>query len=161
MARARVEDLFMSSGAGDPMLRYGVVFAEQGRGLRGDRYAVGEGAWSKKTEKVRQVSLIAAEAIAAANDQLGHADQFAYADTRRNIITRGINLEELLVGQARVLKIGGAVLEVTDDCAPCHRPDRLAGKTGFKGAFEGRGGVRARVLESGLIRIEDQIVIAQ
>lgn len=158
MSVGRVEGLFIAARAGDPMVARTIVLAERGRGLRGDRYALGEGSFSKKQNKVRQISLISAEAIATANEQLEEENRYTYEQTRRNIITTGINLEAILESQSRILKVGSALLEITDDCAPCYIPDTLAGKTGFKTAFADRGGVRARVLESGLIQVRDEII---
>ncbi|MBI4134553.1 MAG: MOSC domain-containing protein [Candidatus Sungbacteria bacterium] len=133
------------------------VYASRASGLEGDRYGQGRGSWSTTGRTHRQVSLIAEEAIGAANRELDRP--FEASETRRNILTRGIDLNVLA---GRTFRIGGARLRGTKLCAPCQRPAKLAGEealgVAFAEAFEDRGGLCAEVIEDGLIRTGDEIV---
>ena len=100
----------------------------------------------------RQVTLIAAEDLAAAASFLG-LDQVAPEQVRRNVVTRGVNLLAL---KDRRFRLGEAVLETTGTCDPCGRMDTNLGPGGFS-ALRGRGGLTARVLEDGVVRLGDVI----
>ena len=72
---------------------------------------------------------------------------------KENITTRGIQLEELSMGQR--IRIGEALLEITKECEPCHQMDAI--RQGLQQALRGRRGILCRVVESGKIRREDTI----
>ena len=133
-----------------PMRRAALVVAETatliaGQGLDGDRYA-------STHDGPRQVTLISAEDIAAIASFLGR-DAIDPALLRRNIVTSGINLLAL---KDRRVRIGGAVLEVTSDCAPCSRMEETFGPGGYN-AVRGHGGICARVIAGGEVRIGDAV----
>ncbi|ABE40154.1 conserved hypothetical protein [Rhodopseudomonas palustris BisB5] len=116
-----------------------------GRGIEGDRYRT-------TTNGARQVTLIAAEDLAAIAAFLGR-DDVAAELLRRNLVTRGINLVAL---KGQRFRIGEALLEGAGDCAPCSRMEEGFGEGGYN-AVRGRGGLTARVLEGGVIRIGDRV----
>src|SRR5262249_23551723 len=96
---ASVVSLFVSSCVGQPMRVRNSVRALAGRGLEGDRYALGEGSYSKLPRPVaRHVSLIAREAIEAVTDYLVRHGliPFEPEETRRNIVVEGIDVYALL-----------------------------------------------------------------
>ncbi len=135
--------------------------AIEGRGLKGDRYAsaVG-GSWNKPKSgepmpmiRKRQLTLIAAESFRGTG--------FKYQESRRNIITKGIDLMALLKPDTCVqLLIGTAVFQVVKYCDPCDRPSKLCGTPGFKEAFSpDRAGIIVEVIRGGLISIDDEICI--
>ena len=100
----------------------------------------------------RQVTLIQQEhlgAIAA----LAELDAIDPALLRRNLVVSGISLAAL---KARCFRIGEAVLEGTGDCQPCSRMEENLGPGGYN-AMRGHGGITARVLQSGLVRIGDTV----
>jgi MOSC domain-containing protein YiiM len=76
-------------------------------------------------------------------------------DVRENIAVAGLDLMTLAHGQR--LCIGDAVLEMTYACEPCERMDEL--RPGLRAAIDGRRGMLARVVASGLIRAGDRIVL--
>ena len=129
------------------------AFAIAGRGLEGDRYEAGKGTFQKSgSTSVRQVSIISAEDIDAANATL--ARPFDWSETRRNIVVMNTDLEAL---KGMQFSIGAARMRWRSPCAPCERPATLAERHGFKKAYENRGGIRAEILASGDIEIGDAV----
>ncbi len=147
----RVAAIYIAEAAGAPMEPLEQIKAMAGFGLEGDRYALGTGAYSRASrETIRHVTLFAREVIDAANAENG--TDFSEADTRRNIVTEAVELNGL-VGVR--FAIASVALRGVELCTPCVRPDKLSGKRGFNEAFQDRGGLRAEVLSSGLIRVGD------
>ena len=72
---------------------------------------------------------------------------------RRNLVTQGMNLVAL---KARRFRIGTALLETTDECHPCSLMEITLGVGGYNAA-RGLGGITARVVEGGVIRVGDAI----
>lgn len=119
--------------------------AVTGKGLEGDRVM-------KATSSKRQVTLIMGEHLDAAAQILG-VDGIDPGLTRRNIVTRGINLMAL---KDKKFRVGNAVLEFTQPCHPCSRMEENLGPGGFN-AMRGHGGWCAVILEGGSIKVGDQI----
>jgi MOSC domain-containing protein YiiM len=120
---------------------------DEAQGLIGDHY--------QGRSRKRQVTLIASEHIAAISSYLGRAE-VSPLDLRRNIVTRGINLLAL---KGCWVQIGDAVLEPTDECHPCSRMEAALGPGGYN-AVRGHGGLTARVVCGGRVRLGDAIVRA-
>ncbi len=121
------------------------VEAVPGSGLEGDHFH-GQG------DGKRQITLIQGEHL----DAVGAFLQEPSPDpalTRRNIVVRGVNLFSL---QDRRFRIGGAVLEHSGPCHPCSRMEENLGPGGYN-AMRGHGGITARVVEGGTIRVGDAV----
>lgn len=148
--------IFIAREAGLPMEEVQEVEAIRGEGLRGDRYQVEAGTWSRVRagEAVRHISLIEVEALEAASSEL--EQPFTPQDTRRNILTRGVSLNTLV---GKEFMLGSVHVRGVELCDPCLRPSKLSGKPGFKEAFTGRGGLRVEILVGSIIRPGDQIQI--
>src|SRR5262245_5523564 len=158
VAVGRVVGLFISPGIGERMWACSEVRALAGKGLEGDRYALGVGSYSRAARPVaRHVSLIGREAMNAANVELSRRGlvPFEPGETRRNIVVEGIDVYALL---GLEFHIGGACLRGSDITKPCHVPSAAAGKTGFKEAYHDRGGILAEVLSDGRISIGDVLI---
>jgi MOSC domain-containing protein YiiM len=150
----KVISIFICPKAALPMKEVREVRAIAGAGLEGDRYARGEGAWSRSSPgKVRHVSLIAVEAISASNRN-GGGPMFLASETRRNIVTEGVDLNDLV---GKEFRVAGVRMRGTEPCDPCVRPTVLSRKTGFRERFKNRGGLRAEILSDGVIRAGDDI----
>jgi len=118
-------------------------------GVVGDR-------WSGRPGGNRQVTLIQAEHLAAIGAFLGRAPVPPEL-LRRNLVVAGLNL---LAMSGERMRIGtGALLEVTGACHPCSRMEEVLGPGGYN-ALRGHGGVTARVLEGGPVRLGDAVVRA-
>ena len=149
----RVVGLFISPGIGERMRARSEVRALAGKGLEGDRYALGVGSYSRVARPVaRHVSLIGREAMDAANNELSRRGlvPFELGETRRNIVVEGIDVYALL-GQG--FRIGAVRMRGSDITRPCHLPSAAAGKPGFKEAYHNRGGILAEILSDGVISI--------
>ena len=128
----------------EPMRVVAEARLEAGRGLVGDHYS--------RLDGERQVTLIEAESLAAIASHLGLAE-IAPETVRRNLVTEGINLLAL---KERRFRIGEAVLETSGECHPCSRMEEGLGLGGYN-AVRGLGGITARVVTGGLVRIGDCI----
>lgn len=115
-------------------------------GLVGDRYLGGSGK--------RAVTLIQAEHLPAIAALSGNA-QVAPAILRRNLVIAGIPLIAL---KDRRFRIGEAMLEGTGECDPCSRMEAALGPGGYN-AMRGHGGLTARVLAGGRIRVGDAVTV--
>jgi MOSC domain-containing protein YiiM len=139
--------------AKEPMESVAAVEVVSGEGLRGDRYGAGIGAaqYRGRRSPEKEVTLIASEAIDAANDEFNHS--IAHLDTRRNLLTQGVPLNEL-VGKS--FQVGDVVLKGLELCEPCGYLEKRTFK-GIIAALKGRGGLRCSVVEGGSIRVGDPI----
>lgn len=124
------------------------VEAIAARGLAGDRTAEK----SRRGNK-RQVTLIQAEHLRAVAALL-RREVIDPALARRNVVVSGINLVSL---KGHTFRIGGALLELTDECHPCSLMEERIGKGGYN-AMRGHGGMNAIVLESGLIEVGAAVI---
>jgi MOSC domain-containing protein YiiM len=113
------------------------------------------GTFSKKDRPGRQVTLVEAEALEAAARDYGVA--LPPGATRRNLTTEGIALNHLV---GRTFRVGQATLRGIQLCEPCGHMERLAERPGARDALVHRGGLNAEVVESGAIRVGDEITIA-
>jgi MOSC domain-containing protein YiiM len=123
-----------------------------GKGLEGDRYFRGEGSFSKNPGGGRQVTLVASEMLDVLRDEYGIALQAA--ETRRNLVTKGVSLNDL-VGQ--VFQIGSVRLKGVRLAEPCSHLERLTQPGVIKGLVH-RAGLRADILDEGVLRVGDEIV---
>lgn len=127
------------------------VQAITGKGLAGDRYFSGVGTYSGVPEPGRQVTLIEAEAIEAASKEAGV--DFRSSDSRRNIVTRGVPLNDLV---GREFRVGGVTLRGVDFCEPCSHMIQISGKRVLHSLVH-RGGLRADIVTGGVIRVGDVV----
>jgi len=125
------------------------VEARPGEGLVGDRF-------SGTVRSKRQITLIQAEHLVAAGAMLGR-EALDPALTRRNLVVSGINLLAL---RRSVFRVGSVLLQGTGPCAPCSRMEEHFGPGGYN-ALRGHGGITARVLEPGLIRLGDEVLLVE
>ena len=116
------------------------------KGIIGDRH------YQDNNDPLNQISLIESESIDDYNIKFGL--NISYIDFRRNVITKGIRLNDLV---GKKFKVGNADLEGIDLCRPCkHLSENLNQKNIIK-EFLRKGGLRCRILSSTKINIGDQI----
>ena len=138
--------LLTAPAAGEPVRRHDSVLLVAGRGIEGDRYAEGLGHWSDPRWPDQQLTLVEAELA----DELG----LDAALLRRNIVTRGLDLADLL---GRTFRLGTATLRGVRPCDPCRYLETLT-RPGLYASLGGRGGIRAEVLEGGTVKVGDRAV---
>jgi len=151
-ARGSVEAIHVTAAAGAPMQAVERIRAIAGVGLEGDRYAHRVGHYSDNLKVDRDVTLIEAEEIEALEERAGIV--LAPGDTRRNVTTRGIRLNDLL---GRRFRIGDILCEGTRLCEPCLYLADLLGQPVLEPLVH-RGGLRARILTDGEIAAGDAVV---
>jgi MOSC domain-containing protein YiiM len=138
---AHVSNLFIAVEHHKPMKAVGQVTAIADRGF--------EGCIHGRHRSKRQVLLVDSETLAEFGLEPGIV--------RENITTVSVNVAGLKLGQR--LSVGGAVLEVTIPCEPCHQMDEI--RKGLQEALQDRRGVLCRVIEGGRISLGDQIEIRE
>lgn len=130
-----------------PMIAKDTLSLVAAQGITGDRYHT-------RNNGGRQVTLIQSEDLAAIASYLGR--QVVEPERlRRNIVTRGINLLAL---KDKTFRVGGALLAYSGECHPCSQMETLL-ETGGYNAVRGHGGITARVLESGDVRLGAAITV--
>lgn len=100
----------------------------------------------------REVTLIQAEHLAAVGAFLGR-DPIDPALLRRNLAVAGVNLLAL---RKRTFRVGEVLLEGTGTCDPCSRMEQALGPGGYN-AMRGHGGINARVVRGGTVRLGDAV----
>jgi MOSC domain-containing protein YiiM len=124
-----------------------------GSGLEGDRYYSKLGTYSNQPGSGRDVTLIEIEAIEGLKRD--YQVQLDPAQSRRNIVTRGVALNHLVEQEFR---IGDVVLRGTRLCEPCAHMEKLTVKGAMQGLIH-RGGLRAEIVKGGMIRVGDAILV--
>jgi MOSC domain-containing protein YiiM len=148
----RVEAIHIATAKGAPMTAVDRVRALPDVGLEGDRYATRNGNWSPDPNVDRDITLIEAEVI----EDLAATDGIVLApgESRRNVTTRGIRLNEL-VGQR--FRVGDVECIGMRLCEPCQYLTDLLAKPILKPLVH-RAGLRAKILTSGEITVGATVV---
>lgn len=160
MWQGSVVSIHLAKEASAPMESVPSVRAVPGRGLEGDRYFLGTGFYSAKPGVGgREVTLIEVEAVEALLHGAQNAEgqrlgiKLSPAETRRNIATAGVPLNHLV---DREFWVGPVLMVGTRLCEPCRHLDDLT-QPGVMGRLVHRGGLRARVLNEGVVRVGDAV----
>ncbi len=138
----RVEWIGLRPVRRQPVQHAVIIQLDTQYGIIGDHYSGRSGS--------RHVTLIQHEHLAAIAAYLG-VDRVLPEQLRRNITISGLNLLAL---KDRRFRLGTAVLEMTGECHPCSRMEETFGPGGYN-AVRSHGGINARVLEAGEVRIGD------
>ena len=144
----RVEGVFVASTREAPMVALDAVRVVAGRGLEGDRYFHGAGTFSEGGGTGRQITLADAAALADAG--------VAPDECRRNVVVSGIDLDGLV---GRSFRVGEVECVGRRRCEPCAHLQRLT-RPGVLRALVHRGGLRADVVGGGVVRVGDEVAVA-
>jgi len=146
-----VETIFTTPEGSAPMEDVEGIEALARQGLAGDRYAEGTGYYSGLDEC--EVTFIEQEAIAEIREE--HGIDLADGRHRRNVVTSGVSVHDLLNTEFRV---GEVVFEGTRPRPPCAHVEQVAEEEGVARALKNqRGGICASVVEGGEISVGDEI----
>ena len=118
------------------------------KGIIGDRH------FKQFNDPYNQLTLIESENIDYYN--IKHGLNIPYIDFRRNIVTKGIKLNDLV---GKKILVGKVELEGIDLCRPCKHLCEVLGQENIIKEFLRRGGIRCQILTSSSIKINDKIDI--
>jgi MOSC domain-containing protein YiiM len=121
------------------------IMADSTQGLIGDRYSGRSGK--------RQVTLFQQEHIQAIESYTGKS--ISPEIFRRNLLVQGINLLSL---KDQTFQIGEASLQMTGLCHPCSQMEQALGIGGYN-AMRGHGGITARVVSGGIMKLGDNVTV--
>ena len=147
--------IWLTSEAVAPMRRVPAAQLLAGRGLEGDRYAARAGTFTptRRATSGYDLTLVEAEAVDAL--AAGGGPRLAYAEVRRNVVTRGVDLDALV---GRRFRIGDVECLGQRPCEPCAHLERLTARGVLRGLIH-RGGLRADVLTDGTVRAGDVVEV--
>ena len=126
-----------------PMVEVQQVECVAGQGLLGDRFC------GFKENYKGQVTFFSSEVFAEVCGKLGISG-ISPGVTRRNVVTRGVDLNTLI---GKEFEVQGVAFMGMSECSPCHWMN-TAIAPGAEAALHGRGGLRARILTDGGLRVE-------
>jgi MOSC domain-containing protein YiiM len=129
------------------MIEVPVIECVAGRGICGDRY------FNFKDDYKGQITFFSLDVFEELCVAL-NAHDASPAAARRNVITRGFDLNEFI---GKEFEIQGVRFHATQECAPCYWMDG-AFAPGAKDFLKGRGGLRAKILTDGQLRSNAHII---
>ncbi len=150
----KIEALYISPGhnyfgrhgqapGAHPLLAVPAVECVAGRGLVGDRFL------DYKDDYAGQITFFAGEVYDEIRRVLNQPDRSAGV-FRRNVLTRGVDLNTFI---GREFEVQGVRFAGTRECSPCYWMDQAFGP-GAEAWLKGRGGLRARILSSGRLKVD-------
>ena len=145
MSEGRVEGIFVAAENGELPQPVERARALAGKGLEGNRYFFADG----EAPAGRALTLIAAEAIAESGLEI------TAAETRRNVLTSGIDVNALV---GKTFRIGGLECYGVELCEPCSHLQRISGKD-VLGTLVHRAGLNADILTDGEITVGDAVTV--
>jgi MOSC domain-containing protein YiiM len=148
--QGQVISLYIAPVSAGPMVSVAEVRAFADRGLEGDRFF--RDSWTAASRPDKAVTLIEEETLQVAAAELGRE---MFADkTRRNLVTRGVPLLDLL---HKEFTIGAVRMRGLRLFEPCGHLERVSKVPGIFKALEHRSGLKAAILSDGIIRVGDPI----
>jgi MOSC domain-containing protein YiiM len=144
--QGRVEAIYLRATSGEDAVEAPSARLVAGKGVERDRYFSAGGAAPGEA-----LTLIAAEALEALAADTGIA--LGGADSRRQILTRGIDLNTLV---GRDFTVGGIPCRGVELCEPCAHLQSLTAPGVLRGLVH-RGGLRADVLGDGEVSVGDAV----
>ncbi|MCQ8127443.1 MOSC domain-containing protein [Methylomonas rivi] len=156
-SEGRIETIVLRPARGEPAVFVDEARAEPGRGLLGDRRA--NTARSGRQSTKRELTLFQAEHLPVAANWCG-LTKLEPTRLRRNLVVSGLNLigmrspfPDMMLEWA----VGDEVIiEITGPCDPCSKMAAELG-LGSYNALRGHGGMTARIVSGGLIRVGDSV----
>lgn len=146
-----VESIYLTGKGGAKMERVEEARIVEG-GIVGDRYREGTGYWTG-LDYVCEVTLISAEDLDHIEREFGI--RVRDGEHRRNVVVRSLDLDDL---SGKRFRVGTTVLEYDRPRPPCRHVEEVT-EPGMTRALKDRGGICARVVAPGAIRVGDAIEV--
>ena len=144
----KVYKLGISTNNNQPIKEVNSIDVLANKGVIGDRH------FKEFNDPYNQLSLIESENIDYYNIKYGL--NIPYLDFRRNVVTHGIQLNDLV---GKKILVGNVELEGIDLCRPCRHLTEVLEQDNILKEFLRRGGLRCQVLSSSSIKIGDEIKV--
>ena len=145
---AEVFKIGITANNNQPIKEVNSIEVIANKGIVGDRH------FHEFNDPYNQLSLIESENIDEYNIRFGL--NISYIDFRRNIVTKGIQLNDLI---GKKLSVGNVELEVIDLCRPCRHLTEMLDQRNVLKEFLRKGGIRCVIINDGKISVNDQIKI--
>jgi len=145
---AEVFKIGITANNNQPIKEVNSIEVMANKGIVGDRH------FHEFNDPYNQLSLIESENIDEYNIRFGL--NISYIDFRRNIVTKGIQLNYLI---GKKLSVGNVELEVIDLCRPCRHLTEMLDQRNVLKEFLRKGGLRCQILSSSKISVGDKIEI--
>jgi len=145
---AEVLKLGVTANSNQPIKEVNSIEVLTNKGVLGDRH------FQEFNDPYNQLSLIESENIDDYNTRFGL--NIPYIDFRRNVITKGIQLNDLV---GKKLRVGNVELEAIDLCRPCKHLTEVLNQENILKEFLRKGGLRCQILSSSNINVGDKIEI--
>ena len=143
---AEVFKLGITKNNNQPIKEVNSIEVLANKGIIGDRH------FHEFNDPYNQLSLIESENIDDYNIRFGL--NIPYIDFRRNVITKGIRLNDLV---GKKLKVGSVELDAIDLCRPCRHLTEMLNQKNVLKEFLRKGGIRCQILSSSNIHVGDKI----
>ena len=144
----KIKAINITNLSGESTIYVNQAILERNKGIINDRY------YKNFKKKYEQVTLIESEKISNFNNNI--KSKFNYKDFRRNIITTGIDLNKMI---NKKIQINNVVLKIHQLCQPCRYLQNKLSVDNLVKLLTNKGGVRAEIIQSGIISTFDEIKI--
>ena len=144
----KIKAINITNLSGESTIYVNQAILKRNKGIINDRY------YENFKKKYEQVTLIESEKISNFNNNT--KSKFNYKDFRRNIITIGIDLNKMI---NKKIQINNVVLKIHQLCQPCRYLQNKLSVDNLVKLLTNKGGVRAEIVQSGIISTFDEIKI--
>ena len=144
----KIKAINITNLSGESTIYVNQAILKRNKGIINDRY------YENFKKKYEQVTLIESEKISYFNNDI--KSKFNYKDFRRNIITTGIDLNKMI---NKKIQINNVVLKIHQLCQPCRYLQNKLSVDNLVKLLTNNGGVRAEIVQSGIISTFDEIKI--
>ena len=144
----KIKAINITNLSGESTIYVNQAILKRNKGIINDRY------YENFKEKYEQVTLIESEKISNFNNNI--KSKFNSKDFRRNIITTGIDLNKMI---NKKIQINNVVLKIHQLCQPCRYLQNKLSVDNLVKLLTNNGGVRAEIVQSGIISTFDEIKI--
>lgn len=157
IAKGQIIGIYVAPVKDAAAMGYQKVSVRAGKGIEGDRYFSnsGKNRSNYKGQPDWEITLIEAEVIDSFNQRTGN--KFHHSDFRRNLVTRGIRLNDLI---GKEFQIGGISFYGVQLCEPCSKLQKRLGVRILPDLVN-KGGLRAQIRSNGVVSMDQAITVKE